>query len=716
MRNEPEAGASTWTGLRRMRQPASAPARPQALPQSIRDPGRLTASVLALGGLLCGLPVQAVEFGDGEFQGSLDTTISHGLTFRTEKRNSRLVEDDVNGNDGNLNYDRGVVSNTSKFTTDLDIGSGDFGAFVRASGFIDFENENGTRERTPLSEAAKDRVSRDLEVLDAYVTSTFDVGDAIVDARLGRHVLNWGESTFIPNGINAINPFDVSKLRLPGSELREALLPVGLASISVAPTDTLSVEGFYQLDWEETEIDAVGSYFSVTDYAGPGARKAVIPNVMEGLLPDNPLERDLGFGFGPLTQAINADLARYTVPNPLGGDPISLPQLPQREFDEDFANVRRGADRTPDDSGQWGLALRYFAEDLNNTEFGFYFMNYHSRLPTLGAQTSSRDAVQAGLAAASAVSGTNSVTVAAIAGQAQTRVRAEVGAAVVAGLIPQAQAPSIIQMKVAEEVGKAVVGITSALAIDRYADRDGKSGHYFLEYPEDIQLFGLSFNTVLGTSDWALQGEYSLRRDAPLQRAERKVIEDGLEPIIRGLGLAATNPAALGAYLAGYEPGRVQGYVERDVSQVQATATRVFGPTMGADGLIFLTEVALMHVHDMPDRIAEPLESPAGGTLATGDADADATSWGYRVAARLDYNNAIGSINLFPYTQFLHDVSGNSPAPSGPFADGRTALTIGLRADYLSRWQADLGYTRFAGDGNELSDRDFVSVSVKYSF
>ena len=69
-------------------------------------------------------------------------------------------------------------------------------------------------------------------------------------------MLNWGESTFIPNGINAINHFDVSKLRLPGSELREALLPVGLASLSVAPTDTLSVEGFYQLDWEETEIDS----------------------------------------------------------------------------------------------------------------------------------------------------------------------------------------------------------------------------------------------------------------------------------------------------------------------------------------------------------------------------------------------------------------------------------------------------------------------------
>ena len=66
--------------------------------------------------------------------------------------------------------------------------------------------------------------------------------------------------------------------------------------------------------------------------------------------------------------------------------------------------------------------------------------------------------------------------------------------------------------------------------------------------------------------------------------------------------------------------------------------------------------------------------------------------------------------------QFLHDVSGNSPAPSGPFIEGRTALTIGVRADYLSRWQADVAYTYYGGDGNGLSDRDFVSLSVKYSF
>ena len=61
-------------------------------------------------------------------------------------------------------------------------------------------------------------------------------------------------------------------------------------------------------------------------------------------------------------------------------------------------------------------------------------------------------------------------------------------------------------------------------------------------------------------------------------------------------------------------------------------------------------------------------------------------------------------MNLYPYAQFLHDVGGNSPAPSGPFVEGRTALTFGLQADYLSRWQADLAFTRYGGEGNDLSD------------
>ncbi|WP_164051015.1 DUF1302 family protein, partial [Serratia marcescens] len=47
--------------------------------------------------------------------------------------------------------------------------------------------------------------------------------------------------------------------------------------------------------------------------------------------------------------------------------------------------VQRGPDRDARDSGQYGFALRYFADELN-TEFGAYYMNYHSRLPIFSGQ------------------------------------------------------------------------------------------------------------------------------------------------------------------------------------------------------------------------------------------------------------------------------------------------------------------------------------------
>ena len=686
--------------------PARTPTRPgtpSASGRGSRVSAGLSAGVLALGGVLHALPTQAVEFGSGELQGSFDTTLSHGLTFRVADRDQDLVAgaDNINDNDGNLNYDKGLVSNTSKFTSDLELNYANFGAFVRASGFYDFENENGSRERTPLSEKAKDLVGKDVELLDAYVTGAFEAGAAGFDVRLGKHVINWGESTFIQNGINSFNAFDVSRLRTPGAELREALEPVAMASFAASPTDALTLEGFYQFDWEKTEIDPPGSYFSTVDYVGAGAERAVILGTT-----------DEGFGFGPLTPAINADLN--------GAVPM---QPTQPEFESDFANVTRGADREPGDSGQWGIALRYLAEGLNDTEFGFYFINHHSRLPAISATTGDRTGVQAGLFAAQAVSALTSATTTAVTSAVTDAVTRQITAQVTAQA-PAGTPPGTIQALVAAELAKPetrqsiraevvsqVSSIASALAIDRYVE----TGEYFVEYPEDIRILGLSFNTQLGATGWALQGEYSLRRDAPLQRTEDSLFAEGLAPILRTLDPSRPDYIQrddVSAYLASYRPSKVQGYVRRDISQLQATATKVFGPALGADGGAFVAEVAVSHVHGMPDKDVTPLESPAIGE----NSEADATSWGYRLAARLDHHNAVGAVNLFPYVQFQHDVSGNSPSPGGSFVEGRTALTLGLRADYLSRWEAGIGYTRYAGDRNELRDRDFISTSIKYSF
>ena len=700
-----------------MRRPVDTSLLPEILPRPIRGSIARAASALALGGILHALPAQAVDISAGELEGSFDTTLSHGMTFRVGKRDENLVARSAGGmansanfDDGNLNYKRSLASNTSKFTSELDLRYSAFGAFARVHGFLDFENENSARERTELSSEAMERVGKDLDVLDLYVTGAFDVGDAPLDMRLGKHVLNWGESTFIQNGINVINPFDVSKLRTPGAELRDALTPVPMVSASVSPTEALSLEGFYQLDWEKTEIDPVGSYFSTTDIGGAGARKAVLGF---GAIPDS------GYGFGPLTQAINADLLNFKIMHPVLG-PVPAPQPLQPDSDPDFLSVLRDRDREPDDSGQWGVALRYLAEDLNDTELGFYFTNYHSRLPLLSARTGTLAGVQGGLAAAAAVSAPTSTTVEAV--------TAEVMAAVQAGRITPGDAPAIIQARVRE--------IAGSLATDRYA----KTARYFTEYPEDLQLFGLSFNTQLGTSGWALQGEYSHRRDAPLQIDDVELLLAGLTPLTadpasrtlcsNDLQTYCTNQ--LGAFdLDTY----IRGYIERNVSQIQATATRLLGPTLGADGMVFVAEAALMHVHDMPDKNILRLEGPGTATSgnpfhtgATGahpglpeesaDRFPDATSFGYRMAARLDYNNAVGAVNLSPSVQLQHDVNGTSPGPGGPFVEGRYAVTLGLGASYLDRWQADLSYTRFAGAGryNLLHDRDFVSATVKYSF
>ena len=674
----------------------------------------LLACALALA--LCVPPAGAEDFRHGELEGSLDITLSHGIASRVGDRDKRLIgranggtANSVNADDGDLNYDSGIASNASKFTGELELNYRNFGAFVRAHGFYDLENERNDRERTPLDSRVKDMVGKDVDVLDLYLTGAFRLGGVPLELRLGSHVLSWGESTFIQNGVNVVNPFDVSKLRTPGAELRDGLVPVPMVSASAALTDALSVEGFYQARWKKTEIDPPGSYFSTSDFAGAGARKAVLG---WGAIPDT------GFGFGALTQAINADLQGFSVAHPALGS-VALPQPAQPAFDADFLSVRRVRDGEPDDSGQWGIALRYLAEGLNSAEFGFYFVNYHSRLPIVSARAGTAQGVAAAQRAAGAVAAPASLTTRTI-------------SAAVAAAAPAGAPPEIIRSQVQAQVGR----VAGLLAVDRYV----KTAGYFLEYPEDLQLFGFSFSTQLGSSGWALQGEYSHRLDAPLQIDDVELLFAALTPVAADPASGAPCRSVFRFYcrnqVGSFAPDAyIRGYIERDVSQAQATLTKIFGPLLGASGLAFVAEAALMRVHDMPDQSELRLEgagtttsgNPFHATTAGAHAGlpaepsgrfATATSYGYRLAARLDYLNALGAVNLYPRLQFQHDVEGVSPGPGGPFLEDRTALTLGLGASYLNRWQFDFSFTMYGGAGryNQLNDRDFVSATIKYLF
>ena len=620
----------------------------------------------------------AFQFDYGEIQGSLDTTLSFGTSWRVEDQDSDIVGTanggsaySVNADDGNLNYDKGLTSAVAKITSELDlIYQNRFGAFIRGTAFYDFENEHGDRDKDDLSSKALDLVGSDVDLLDAYIWTEFEIGNMPVQLRVGEQVVSWGESTFIQNSINAINPVNVNALRLPGSELKEALLPEGLVWASIGIFENLTLEGFYLYDWGETEIDPPGSYWSTNDFAGEGGSRVM-----------------LGWGDAP---------------------------------EGDFLGVPRAGTNWADDSGQFGLAARAWVPKLNETEFGFFFMKYHSRLPVISATTGSL----VGLAnAANIPANVSPAIIGAYAGPAS--LPAMVAAGMAAGAT-QAQAGVIAQTLIAvggNPANPAYAQAVSSASTDAFA----RTASYKTEYPEDIKLFGVSFNTELKRWGVALQGEVSFRQDVPLQVDDIELLFSALSPL-----LAAAGPFA--GQLGVYGPSTpIQGYIEKDVTQVQFTATKAFGPTFGADQLLLLGEAALTHVHDMPSKDSLRLNGP--GTYVSGNPlqgppshpgkpiegsshFADADSWGYRLVTRMDFNNAIGAINLFPRISWQHDVSGISPGPGGNFLEGRKAISFGLGADYQNTWFFDMSYTNYFGAGryNLINDRDFIQLNIKYAF
>ena len=676
------------------------------LTQLARRHGRL--SCVAATCALCAVPAHAVSFEKGDLNGSFDTSISVGGIWRLESPANNIVGTanggtafSVNYDDGSLNFNRGLASSVVQLTSELELNYKNFGFFGRGFTFRDFELENGTRERTQLSSGALQRSGSDGDILDAFVYWRFDIGDMPAEFRVGEQVVNWGESTFIQGGNNVINHFNVQALRVPGAELRNALLAQDLAWFSIAPTENLSLEFVYQYDWDDTEPEGVGSFFGSNDFASDGGQFV-----------------RLGFGDTPDLPLENPDFA------PPGGRP--------------FNAIPRGMSEMPDDGGQYGFAARYYAEDFNNgTEFGFYFYNYHSRLPLLSARSgSTAGLVQAAAIGASPGAGGASDIAGAAGLSFLVTNPGDMAAAIAAG--EAAANPGVPDFAARGIANAAITGQDVATVAGWYAtDVFGATANYLTEFPEDIQNVGLSFNTTVG--EIAVQGEYSLKLDLPLQVDDLELLFAGLSSLrdqfaqFGQLGSFSINSISP-QFNPDAPPGSlIRGYKRQDVSQFQVTFTRLFGPMFGANQGALVGEAAVVHVHRMPAQGKLRFDAP--GTFVSGnvalaelghpgkevlgpDFFPTATSWGYRLLGLLEYNNAIGPVNLIPNFSFQHDVSGISPGPGGNFIEGRKALTLGVRANYLNAWDFNLSWTSFYGAGSQnlLRDRDFLGASLTYAF
>ncbi|WP_341504092.1 DUF1302 domain-containing protein [Gallaecimonas sp. GXIMD4217] len=657
-------------------------------------------------------PSYAVNFTLGDedqVEVSFDSTFSLGASWRTEKRDLSMIgkanqpqfdwqglntfsQADVwnatgaystNGDNGDLNFDRGDnFSTVLKGLHELNVRYGDVGAFMRGMYFYDFALMDGDRawnnslsgsESDPCrDDEAKDLACRDVRLLDAFLYGDFYFGeydDIVLSLRAGQQVVNWGESTFIPHGLGEINPIDVSRLKAPGAELKEAFIPIGAIKASLALGENWTLEGFYQYDWEHIWVDAPGTYFSTNDFAGEGG---YYNNVQFGF--GGRADVDLDF----MINALNAQ----------GNDPAAITQT-LLGLSTQAALRPRGdkGEREPSDDGQFGLKVNYYSPELNDTEFGLYYVNYHSRRPIISA--TAMDLTKLG----------NDV-------------------AFIAGLNGGLNDQNIFELQ----------SFTSG----------------FLEYVEDIQMYGFSFNTTVGET--ALSGEITHRVDEPIQVDDIELVyaafgEQLAGPAAQAIGGSLYNPALAG--ISQLSPDRggdyaageyVQGFRLVDTTQAQFTLTHLFGPTLGADSLAMVFEAGGIKIASMPEQDelrfnapgtdrSGPIAGKEGLALALQDGVEtnpfpDDFAWGYRLLAKLDYNNAFAGVNVSPRIFYSHDVEGTTPDPLFLFVESRKSASVGVNFDYQSRWSVDFNYNAFwggKGTANRLKDRDFVSLSVKYS-
>ncbi|MEK1941150.1 MAG: DUF1302 domain-containing protein [Pseudomonas sp.] len=604
-----------------------------------KRPGLFQPKTLAIAiALGASAQAQAVNFNIGEIEGQFDSSLSIGASWSTAKRDQTYIGSANGGtaftqtnDDGRLNFQRDkTFSKIFKGIHDLELKYGDTGVFLRGKYWYDFELKDESRELADIddSDAKMGAKSSGYQLLDAFVYHNYAIAEQPGSVRLGKQVVSWGESTFIQNGINSINPVDVSAFRRPGAEVKEGLIPVNMFYVSQTLTENLSAEAFYQLEWDQTVVDNCGTFFSSTDVLQEGCNNNY--RILDGA-------------------TVNA----------LRSSPAALGVLAGAGVDINSQGVAvpRLGDRDPSDSGQWGAALRWQGDD---TEYGAYFMNYHARTPFLGVQNPDAAAIGTALTLSSS--------------------------------------PSALVRSLAQPV---LLG----------------RGHYYFEYPEDIQLYGLSFSTTLPTGT-AWSGEISYRPNMPLQINTNDMTPLIATSVVDAANAGAATGGAAGAVAAALATAEQdhRGYNRKEVTQIQTTFTHFFDQIMGADRLTVVGEIGANSIGGLEsiNDVRYGRDSTFGNRTQGGrHGYYTNTSWGYRARAIWDYSDAFAGVNLKPNVSWSHDVDGYGPN----FNEGAKAASIGLDAEYRNTYTAGISYTNFfGGDYNVLTDRDFLALSVGVNF
>lgn len=290
-----------------------------------------------------------------------DNTIRVNLANRVEGQDREIINS-PNFDDGDRNFDRGMVSERLDLLSEFDLIWQDrLGFRVSAAGWYDAAYESLDNEHLVSSNhlqngraalGLSDETERFFrgpsgEILDAFVFGKFDVGSVPVNVKLGRHTVFWGEAMLNP--VHSLSygqsALDLGKLfSVPGTEAKELFLPREAVSFQVQATPELSFAGQYFFDWEQARIPEAGSFLGFNDHLLRGGESFI-------------------FGAAAVTAA-----------NPLGVN-----------------RLVRGEDQDPDKTGDWGISSRWSPQWLDGT-LGAYYRETADILPQGNATPAVRPA------------------------------------------------------------------------------------------------------------------------------------------------------------------------------------------------------------------------------------------------------------------------------------------------------------------------------------
>lgn len=257
---------------------------------------RQKAVPAAVCALLSSGVAQAVTFETENLRGSFDSTITVGTGIRTKNPSCGLVTTGDSGagaptgclaptsalgDQGNLNYGKGDAFTTYvKGSHELLVKMPSDVTFLgRVNWIRDFTATHTTGYLSATSPAdlagglapdARDDLRVKARLLDLWVSKSFQLGEENARIRVGNQVISWGESLFLPGGINNTNALDIMRLSQPGTQLKEAVLPAPIASFATGLGHGLNLEAYVQARWNANYMPPTGSYWSVANGMGKG--------------------------------------------------------------------------------------------------------------------------------------------------------------------------------------------------------------------------------------------------------------------------------------------------------------------------------------------------------------------------------------------------------------------------------------------------------------